>query len=112
MVRQLRSVNPDVIYDDYFYQATLNFVFNTINTSNITSLVGEVNSNDPDMKTAADFIARVFGDILGKGFNYNTKGNAKTDDYRRFFSTERMTGSVSFQDAVRTLCGIVFSLDA
>ena len=112
MVKQLRSVNADVIYDDYFYQATINFVANTTNGSNITSLIGEINSDSPEINSAAYFISRLFGNILSQGFNYNLKGTHKTNDYRRFFASEYMTGHMTFQQAASTLCGIVFSLDS
>ncbi|MBR3346169.1 MAG: hypothetical protein IKG37_03735, partial [Solobacterium sp.] len=105
MVKQLRAVNPDVIYDDYFYEATLSFLGNYIYTENISSMIQELASSS---LTAPQFIANFFQDFQSKGFNY-TIGN-HSGDYRYFYAEEIMRPDTSFQNAAAELCGIFFNL--
>lgn len=112
MVKQLFAVNDNIIYDDYFYTATLNLVGNTIYGDNVSSLINEVSLSRPLYRNAESFIPDFFARLQSWGFNYRFNNAHETNDYRKYYSSEPYFNGVTFEEAVSTLCGIVFSLSS
>jgi len=109
MIRQLTQVNPELIYDDYFTKATISITGPVLYGSNVNSAVRE--STDGDTLTAPQFLRALLRDIQESGFNYAVQGTSKTGDFRRFYTTEKVFGEVSFQQAVEQIMAIGWSLD-
>ena len=108
MLLCLSKINDELIFDDYFADADVSLAQNAIYGSNVSSVITELDRQSG--QTAEQFLSRFFRDLQECGFNFAVQGEAKTRDFRRFYSQEIVFGDVTFEAAVAELFEIVYSL--
>lgn len=123
MLNQLKALNDDIVYDDYFHAASINYVSGAAFSRFDFQFIDE--SSDHTY-TPENFIPDFFKKFQAWGFDFNndstsnrassnptiTKGEQVRKNYAGMSvkSSAASTKGSTFQEAVALLCGIVFTM--
>lgn len=114
MLKQLQSMNDDIVYDDYFSSSTINYVAG----ATFGNVIGETSKHSYKPET---YIPEFFQKFQAWGFDFfdNATSNGKVTDgskIRANYATSKVMSSrtsstgKSFQETVAMLCKTIFSM--
>lgn len=123
MLNQLKALNDDIVYDDYFHAASINYVTGAAFSRFDFQFIDETNDHS---YTPENFIPDFFKKFQAWGFDYNNDSTSSratsnptiTDgpNIRKNYAGMSIMSSATsskgstFQEAVALLCGIVFTM--
>lgn len=122
MLSQLAAMNDDIVYDDYFHMASIDYVKGVF-TDNFINESDKSHSGSTNM-SVENWIPKFWSALQGWGFDYNnnasTTSGSKPDKQvtvdngntiRTNYSTTAIKGSKSFQQALAYVMELVFSME-
>lgn len=122
MLTQLAAMNDEVVYDDYFHMATINYIGGAV-TDNFIAESDKTHSGSTNL-SVEEWIPKFWSAFQGWGFDFD--GNASTtsgsspdkqvtvnsgNTIRTNFSTREVKGSKSFQTALAYVMNMLFSME-
>lgn len=123
MLDQLKAMNDDIIYDDYFHMATINYVGGAV-TSNFIAESSTSHSGNTNMHVET-WLPKFWSAFQAWGFDYD--GNASTTDkstnndwqasvtagstIRSNYSTKVVKSNQSFQQSLAYVMELMFSME-
>ncbi|MBO4653022.1 MAG: hypothetical protein J5649_06880 [Lachnospiraceae bacterium] len=112
MLAQLAAVNPDIVFDDYFAVATINYLANGVYLYD--DLINECDAGSKIYGYSTEqFIKLFFEKLQEYAFKYDTNGNVVSGyTPRTYFSTYKVKNGRTFQQAAGATAGLVFGKDA
>lgn len=99
MKKQLKAVDSEMPFDDYFHSATIDYIGSMVFSQLGWQRVGETILNK---WTAEEFIPLFFKKFQHYSFSFS-------DSYRKAYSGVKISGDRSFEQAGGTLAGLLFS---
>lgn len=125
MLRQLKAMNDDIVYDDYFHMASINYVSGTALGGDLIAESTTSHSGNSNMPVET-WIPKFWSAFQAWGFDYD--GDASTTDkstsndwqatvtngskIRTNYSSRVVKGSRSFQSSLAYVMKMMFSMDS
>ena len=122
MLKQLSAMNDDVVYDDYFHMATIDYIYGAV-TDNFINESNKNHSGSTNM-SVEEWIPKFWSAFQGWAFDYDgdastTSGSDKDKQVvvengskiRTNYSTTKISGSKSFQTALAYVMNMLFSME-
>lgn len=123
MLTQLKAMNDDVVYDDYFHMATIQYIGGVL-TDNFIAESDKTHSGTTNMSPET-WIPKFWSAFQGWGFDFDgdasTTSGSKPDKQvtintgskiRTNFASTVVKGSKSFQTALAEVMSMVFGMEA
>ena len=104
MLTQLSAVNPEIIFDDYFHPATINYILNALFGRDM------ITETDNHRWSTEAFINEFFKKLQEYAFKYDTSGNALNPSKtpRGYFSQYEIGNHRTFQQAAGATAALIF----
>ena len=111
MLDQLTAVNQDILFDDYYQQATIKYIESSkFGTKNI---IEETTDHENEIGTTERFIDLFFEKLQEYAFKYGTDGNTVSGyTPRAYFATYPIANGKTFQQAAGAAAGVIFGMPA
>ena len=109
MLAQLAAVNPDIVFDDYFHQATVNYIMGLYVGS--VDPISETGRHEDEIGTTEHFIDFFFRMLQDYAFKYNINGDTVDENKwtpRQYFSGYPIENERTFQQAAAATASLIF----
>ncbi|MBR4132063.1 MAG: hypothetical protein IKT99_03715 [Oscillospiraceae bacterium] len=118
MIYQLKAVNPDIVFDDYYHRATINYVSG--GKFQNSRLISETGGDAIVGEDTEAFVKYFFENLQcwAFGYTYDGKPISSTNradllnNPRKYFSSYAVTNGKTFQQAAAAFAGVIFGLPA
>ena len=104
MLTQLSAVNPEIVFDDYFHPATINYIMSAVFGSEM------ITETDNHRWSTEAYINEFFKKLQEYAFKYDTSGNtlAPPKTPRDYFSQYEIRNHRTFQQAAGSTAALIF----
>ena len=126
MLVQLAAMNEDVVYDDYFHMATINYIDGAVGPGEFIAESDKYHSGTQNLPPE-NWIPKFWKAFQGWGFDFNgdaattdrstsndwqvSINSGKGDAIRTNFASTKVKSSQSFQEALAYVMNMVFGMD-
>ena len=122
MLQQLAAMNDDIVYDDYFHMATIQYIEGVLRGEYIAE--SSTNHSGSTNMSVENWIPKFWSAFQGWGFDFNSDASATTGSspdkqvtintgskIRTNFASTKIKGSKSFQEALAYVMNLLFSME-